>query len=371
MSKRTLSIIVLIFGTISFAMQAQVSDEASFTTEDYEIELDDWTSSAKLTLPADAETEVPLLILFHGSGPYDMDSTFSLDPFSDEYPLSQNFLTIAETLSNEGLAVLRFNKRGVNAYGDYDFNQVQVSNLDVLVADANTVIDFAKEIPGINPEQIYLYGWSEGAWVIANVASMRDDIAGLVMQGAPQGSLGNILPYQYQDLALAYLRDEIDSDGDGLLALEDVANIPPGPVQYMIPFFFYQPGSDANNPTANSFVDANGDAVIDIDGELAPAIDMYLGNLSYYLPEVEASYEIATLLSESNILTLLLHGEEDGWTAVSGAEAIFEANPETVTLNIYPGLGHALSLTDNPAEDGFYPIEAEPLQNLVAWLRSQ
>lgn len=368
MSQRTISIIVLIFSIVSFAMQAQ---EISFTTEDYEIEMGDWTSSAKLTLPADAESAVPLLILFHGSGPYDMDSTFSLDPFSDEEPISHNFLTIAETLSDEGLAVLRFNKRGVNAYGDYDFAQVQASTLDILISDANAVIDFAKELSSINPEQIYLYGWSEGAWVIANVATMRDDIAGLVMQGAPQGSLADILPYQYQDLALTYFRDEIDSDGDGLLSLDDVANVPLGPVQYMIPFFFYQPGSDANNPTANTFVDANGDSIIDIDGELAPAIEMYLGNLSYYLPEVEASYDASALLSESNIPTLLLHGENDGWTVVSGAEAVFEANPETVTLNIYPDLGHALSLTDSPAEDGFYPMEAEPLQDLLDWLQSQ
>lgn len=369
MLQRTISLIVLIFSTVSFAVQAQ--NEASFTTQDYEIEMGDWTSSAKLTLPADSETTVPLLILFHGSGPYDMDSTYSLDPFSDDEPISQNFLTIAETLSDEGLAVLRFNKRGVNAYGDYDFAQVQASTLDILISDANAVIDFASNLEGIDSEQIYLYGWSEGAWVIANVATMRDDIAGLVMQGAPAGSLADTLPYQYQELALSYFRDEIDSDGDGLLSLEDVANVPPGPVQYMIPFFFYQPGSDVNNPTANTFVDSNGDGVIDIDGELAPAIDMYLGNLSYYLPEVEASYDTGALLSESNIPTLLLHGENDGWTAVSGANAIFEANPETVTLNAYPDLGHALSITENPAEDGFYPMEIEPLQDLIEWLQSQ
>ncbi len=367
MSKHTLFIIGMIFGMMAFSSHAQVE---AFRTEAYDIELDGWTSSAELTLPDNTES-APLVILFHGSGPYDMDAAYSLDPLSDDELISQNFLRIAETLSGEGIAVLRFNKRGVNAYGDYDFNQVQASTLDVLIEDANAVIDFARDLEGIDPEQIYLYGWSEGSWVIANVATMRDDIAGLVMQGAPQGSLAETLPYQYQELALSYFRDEVDTDGDGLLALEDVADVPPGPVQYMIPFFFYQPGSDSDNPTANSFVDSNGDGMIDIDGELAPAIDMYLANLSFYLPDVDASYDTASLLAESMLPTLLLHGEDDGWTAISGAETIAEANPETVTLNRYPGLGHALSLTDNPAEDGFYPIEAEPLQDLVAWMMSQ
>jgi len=367
MSGRKIILLMLIFCLFGFVSRAQNNE--AFTAVDYEIEMNNWTSAAQLTLPDETETP-PLVILFHGSGPYDMNATYSTEVFSDEEPVSENFLTIAETLAQEGVAVLRFNKRGVNAYGDYDFAQVQASSLDVLIEDANDVIDFALDIEAIDSERIYLYGWSEGAWVIANVATMRDDIAGLIMQGAPDGDLADTLAYQYQELTPDYLNNTVDTDGDGLLSVEDVAGIPPGPVQYMIPFFFYQQGSDPANPTINSFVDSNGDEMIDIDGELVPMINMYLSNLPAYLPQVDASYETSELVVEASILTLLLHGTHDGWTPLSGAEAIAEAAPDVVTLNVYENLGHALSITENPVEDGFYPMELEPLNDLIEWIES-
>lgn len=352
-------------------VDAQAQDDLSFPTEDFEIEFDAWTSSAQLMLPDGDDEVFPIVILLHGSGPYDMNATSFDMTVSDEDPISENFLTIAEYLADNGYASLRFNKRGVRALGDYDFEQVNRSTLDVLIADANAVIDFAKDLPTVDSDQIFLYGWSEGAWVASNIATMRDDIQGLILQGAPNGSIADVLPYQYQDITLNYLRDTVDTDGDGLLSLGDIANVPAGPTQLMLPFFFYQPNSSQDNPTTNQFVDQNRDDLIDIDNELAPAIDMYLGNLPAFLPSVDASYDTASLIDEASISTLLLHGEYDGWVAVSHAEAIYEASPDNITLMTYPDLGHALSEVDILAEDGFYPIASEPLSDLVIWLDAQ
>jgi len=64
----------------------------------------DWPLDGILTMPnnASADNPVPAVILVHGSGPYNMDlSTFNNRPFFD----------IAEYLSSNGIAVLRYNKR--------------------------------------------------------------------------------------------------------------------------------------------------------------------------------------------------------------------------------------------------------------------
>jgi len=42
-----------------------------------------------------------------------------------------------------------------------------------------------------------------------------------------------------------------------------------------------------------------------------------------------------------------------------------------VTLITYPGLGHALSLTENPAEDVFAVMDDQPLEDISAWVLSE
>ncbi len=372
MIHKTLTTIILLFSLlIGISIHAQTQAELDFPTQDFEIEFDGWTSSAQLMLPNDSGEEFPIVILLHGSGPYDMNaSSFDASLNTDE-PISQNFLLIAEYLAENGYATLRFNKRGVNALRDYDTAQVQNNTLDILIEDANAVIDFSQLLPEVNSDELFLYGWSEGAWVASNLANMRHDINGLILQGAPNGSIVEVLPYQYQDIALDYLQNVVDTDSDGLLSLDDIADVPAGSTQLMLPFFFYEPGSPEDNPTINQFVDQNSDELIDIDNELAPAIAMYLNNLPAYLPSVEASYDTASLIAEVNIPTLLLHGGNDGWVSVTNSEEIHEASPENTTLNIYPDLGHALSQTEILAEDGFYPIDSQPLEDIITWLQNQ
>ncbi|GAB5493829.1 MAG: alpha/beta hydrolase [Phototrophicaceae bacterium] len=365
MIKRTRLAIGLILGLFTILIPLQAQDSY---TEDYEIEFDDWVSSAQLMLPDDSGDDFPVVILVHGSGPYDMNATSFDSSLDSTEPISENFLLIAEYLAENGYASLRYNKRGVRALDDYDWEAVQASTLDVLIDDAGAVIDFAQTLDAVDSDNIFLYGWSEGAWVVSNITTMRDDIAGLILQGAPQGSLADVLPYQYQEIALDYLRDVVDSDEDGLLSLDDIADVPMGSTQLMLPFFFYDPSSSPDNPIVNQFVDQNGDDLIDIDEELVPMISMYLSNIGGFLPPVDASYDTGALVAEATIPTLLLHGVNDGWVSVENAETIAEVSPDNTTLITYPELGHALSVTEILAEDGFYPMDAESLTDLVAWL---
>jgi hypothetical protein len=42
-----------------------------------------------------------------------------------------------------------------------------------------------------------------------------------------------------------------------------------------------------------------------------------------------------------------------------------------VTLNLYEGLGHALSETETPAEDVFNVMVDQPIEDLIAWIKAQ
>lgn len=327
-----------------------------------------FSAVAELTYPIGAQTAYPTVLLLHGSGPYDMDATVR---GADGEIISQNFKLIEERLPQNGIAVLRFNKRGVNADRTIDMEQVGLSTLDQLVADANAIIDGALSFNElIDPNALYLYGWSEGAVVAANVAAERDDIAGVILQGSPNGDLSTVLPYQHVEIGLPYLSSVTDADGDGALSLDEIATIPAGAVQLMPAFYMYAFNSTPQNPQLNPQTDVNGDGLIQIETELRPAVERMLAQFSQFMPPTEASWNVGDLLADAGVPVLVLHGTMDGWVPSSAGEAVVEAVPGAA-LHLFEGLGHALSETSVLAEDGFGVMADEPFADVAAWITEQ
>jgi pimeloyl-ACP methyl ester carboxylesterase len=367
------SLLITVFPTA--AQESEITPEATneaatYRTQDLEIDLSGFVTQAQLTTPLEGEGPFPTVILFHGTGPFDMDATYFTVPGAE--PLSANFKLLAERLPEAGIAVLRFNKRGVNSLNDYDMEQVQQAmSLDQLVADANAVIEAAEALPEVDTESLYLYGWSEGAWVAANAVQSHPEAAGLILQGAPDDRLDTILDDQWLEIGLPNLAEIIDADGDGTLSLEEAAVVPAGPVALMATYFLYDQTSTPDAPVINSFVDQNGDDVISIEDELRPAVELYLANYDQFAPQVESSYLTGELIAAAEKPTLILQGKQDGWVPVASAQAVADAAPDFVTLNVYPGLGHALSETNVPAEDAFLPMDYMPINDLIAWIQAQ
>lgn len=345
---------------------AEVTDALMYTARALEIDLgEDFTTQAELTLPLDASENVPVVVLLHGSGPYDLDANV---PNADGTIRSSNFRLIAATFAEQGIAVLRFNKRGVLGDGNYDFAQIQASTLDRLVADANAVIDAALMQQEIDADQVYVYGWSEGGVVAANVAAARDDIAGIILQGTPNGDVGTVIPYQHLELGLPYLADVTDADGDGALSLDEIATLSAGSVQLMGSFYLFDFTSTPQNPVISTRTDSNGDGLIQLEAELRPAIEFIVDNFASFLPPSEATWQTGELLVAAGVPVLLLHGTTDGWVPVTVVDELQAADPERVTVNVYEGLGHALSPTDNPALDAFDAMDAAPINDMAAWI---
>ena len=184
-----------------------------------------WTAAAELTYPAGGDGPWPAVILFHGSGPMDMDAT-NVD--AGGRVVSANFRLLAERLARSGYVVLRFHKRGVRRPGDYDLEQAYRATTNQLIADAGRVIAAAREQPEVDGGRIYLYGWSQGAQVAAHAALADRGVAGVILQGPPTGGWAETLRYQHLELGLRLLA-EVDADGDGKLSAREWMDVPPGP----------------------------------------------------------------------------------------------------------------------------------------------
>jgi uncharacterized protein len=129
------------------------------------------TLSGTLTLPK-GTGPFPAALLIAGSGPQDRDNAIS-----NHKP----FLVLADYLTRKGIAVLRYDKRGIGkSTGAPD----AATTID-LAADAEAGVEFLKGRKDIDPARIGLIGHSEGGIIAPLIASRSKDVAWIVLLAAP------------------------------------------------------------------------------------------------------------------------------------------------------------------------------------------
>ena len=142
-----------------------------------------------LTLPS-KEGQYPVVIMISGSGPQNRD---------EELLGHKPFLVIADYLTRNGIAVLRFDDRGVGgSSGDHSEATSEDFATDVLAG-----VEYLKTRKEIKPNQIGLVGHSEGGLIGPMVAAQSEDIAYLVMLAGPGLDGGEILLLQRRLILLA------------------------------------------------------------------------------------------------------------------------------------------------------------------------
>ena len=145
------------------------------------------TLAGTLTVPPGAGP-FPAVVLIAGSGRVDRDET----GFGHKI-----FLLLADTLTRRGIAVLRYDKRGVSkSTGSY-----ALATTADFAADADAAVNFLKTQAGINPKKIGLLGHSEGGVIAPLVASEHPaDVAFVVLLAGP-GMIGEKILLAQQVLA--------------------------------------------------------------------------------------------------------------------------------------------------------------------------
>jgi pimeloyl-ACP methyl ester carboxylesterase len=160
-----------------------------------------FTLAGTLTVPpgASAESPVPCAVLISGSGQQDRDETLLGH---------KPFMVIADRLTRAGIAVFRYDDRGVGESGGRD--QLENATSKDFADDAAAVVEFLKTQPPIDPKRIGLIGHSEGGLIAPMVATMRDDVAFIVLLAGPGVTGREILELQLKLI----LRAEGQSDED-------------------------------------------------------------------------------------------------------------------------------------------------------------
>ena len=129
------------------------------------------TLAGTLTLP-NGKGPFAAAVLVAGSGPQDRDDTIS-----NHKP----FLVLSDYLTRKGIAVLRYDKRGIpKSTGSLD----DATTLD-LASDAEAAVAFLKSRKDIDAARIGIIGHSEGAIIAPYVAARSKDIPWLVLLAAP------------------------------------------------------------------------------------------------------------------------------------------------------------------------------------------
>src|ERR1700722_1903204 len=129
------------------------------------------TLAATLTMPRGAGL-FPVAILLAGSGPLDRDETDGGH---------RPFLVLADHLTRKGIAVLRYDKRGIGkSTGSYDD-----STTADFAGDAEAALAFLKTQKGIDARKIGIIGHSEGGIVASMIASRSTSVNWMPLLAGP------------------------------------------------------------------------------------------------------------------------------------------------------------------------------------------
>ena len=125
--------------------------------------------SGTACLPED-NRRFPLVLVVHGSGPVDRDENMKGQQLNV-------FNTIAHYLAREGIASLRYDKRGCGkSSGDY-----YAAGHSDLVNDAVSWFDALRQCDFVDTDRIFALGHSEGCIIAPQVSLKRPAVAGLIL----------------------------------------------------------------------------------------------------------------------------------------------------------------------------------------------
>jgi pimeloyl-ACP methyl ester carboxylesterase len=163
----------------------------------------------------DSGTIFPTIIINPGSGSNDRNGTIYMAGERIEclYPdlVGKTLLTyrgLANAMVSAGYAVLIYDELGYtytnpNILGELTYEKIWLQ--------ANSAVDYVKTRNDVNKNRIILIGHSEGASIIPQISSKRNDIAGLVAIGGTRTPFDTVLSRQIVDFAFMCNEDTVQA----------------------------------------------------------------------------------------------------------------------------------------------------------------
>ncbi len=182
-------------GTFELArpQEPAAAEPLPYSEEEVVFQNGDVTLAGTLTLPA-GDGPFPALILLSGSGQQDRDEALAI------VPGYRPFREIADTLTRQGIAVLRYDDRAVSGSTGGDLAAATSADF---ADDAEAALRFLQGRADIDSKQIGMLGHSEGGILAAMVAARNLDVAFVISMAGTAVDGYETLLKQVERLALA------------------------------------------------------------------------------------------------------------------------------------------------------------------------
>ncbi len=300
---------------------------------------DDVKLAATITVPK-SDQKVPAVILISGSGPQDRNEAL-LD--------HQPFHVIADFLTKKGIAVLRYDDRGVGK-STGNFETAITSDF---IEDAQAAWNFMAKHPQVDVTKIGLLGHSEGSSVAISVGAENPQVAFLVLMAGAGWDGRKIVVEQTVEMARRQ-----ETPQQALDALRDLMEAHSELV--------------LSNPESDRFeeqVDAMVSKFFEASGIPAEAQGTPKAALSARLKQLKNAWyrdflerDPSRLLPQIKQPVLAVWGSEDVQVLAVGNRDAMQAamgeNPHPLTkLQILPGLNHLLQPCKTGLVDEYESIE--------------
>ena len=300
-----------------------------------------WTLNGTLSVP-EGEGPFPVVILVHGSGANDRDQTAPLTGGNAAciYPqllgeTLKPFRDIANHLSANGIAVLRYDKRTFTHGASLD--PITTSTYD-FADDVANAVDFVKTQSSVDTSCIVLAGHSQGSVLIPIAALNRPSVAGLISLAGAVTPIDSLLPEQYRQLYIQCANDPITG--------ANVAN--------QIYDLFEQ-------LRAGNFED---DEVLQFNAPGVPQ-PISLGYPIFWRDWINMNDSVLINYEQSGLPTLVLHGTNDFNVPVSDAQRFANGLPTSqVSVQTYLGVNHFLTPANEPT------VDEALLNTMVDWIKN-
>jgi alpha/beta superfamily hydrolase len=145
------------------------------------------TLSGTLTLPADGKAS-KIVILITGSGPQNRN---------EELMNHRPFLVLSDWLTRNGIAVLRYDDRGI---GKSTGNFSTATTAD-FADDAEAAVNYVASHPDLKKMSVGLIGHSEGGMIAPMVASRNKTVKFIVLAAGPAIPIAQLMVQQNKDMA--------------------------------------------------------------------------------------------------------------------------------------------------------------------------
>ncbi len=300
------------------------SEEVSYPSEKIKL-------AGTLTRPKDNRSKYPAAILITGSGPQDRNE----DTVGQGGLKFGIFKQIAHQLSENGIAVLRYDDRGV---GKSEGNFMEAAHKE-LIQDVKAGVEYLRTRNDILDDRIALIGHSDGAIVAPRVAAEDSKIRAIVLLAGTAETGDKVLREQF-NFVLDSMELSEEKKEKFRASYESVLKIIKGePVEKKI------------------------------EEKLRPQIEPQLKWLRSFV-----DYDPLSVLDKIKASVLIINGGKDKQVFPHHARKLYhrlEELDKAVTLKIFPDLNHLLI----PSKTGAYAEYARQLmgdrkisQDLLAYL---